>query len=149
MTLFQINECCDLSLDDRSVNAICVEFLSEERSVCIALTNGHLINYNTINSNKQFVGSISDGLQSVSFSFDQELIVLLTKTNSLILMNKLFDVLAERDLKTEDFGLNKAVTVNWGSKSTQFHGEGKRDFRSDKQVIIYYLMTDNQILTKI
>jgi elongator complex protein 1 len=118
---------------------ICVEFLSEERSICIGLTNGDLINYNTITRSYELVGSFSNGLQSVSFSYDQELIVLLTQNNCLILMTKLFDVLTEKDLKTEDFGINKAVTVNWGSKSTQFHGEGKRDFRDNKQVFIHFI----------
>lgn len=119
------------------MNAICVQFLSEERCVCTALTNGDLINFNTITNNKQFVGSLSDGLDSVAFSLDQELIVLLTQKSSLILMNKLFDILAKRDLNTDEFGVNKAVSLNWGAKSTQFHGEGKRDMRSDEQVFIY------------
>ena len=114
--------------------------MSEERSVCIVSTNGDIIVFNTLSETHETVGTFSEGLTSVAFSLDQELIVLLTKNNSLILMNKLFDVLIQTNLETEQFGCNPSVSVNWGSKLTQFHGEGKRDVRGIQEVshFIFY-----------
>ena len=95
---------------------------------------GDIIVFNTLTETSETVGTLSIDIDSVSFSLDQELIVLLTQNNSLILMNKLFDILIQRDLITEEVGCHPSVSVNWGSKLTQFHGEGKRDVRAQQEV---------------
>ncbi|XP_054159619.1 elongator complex protein 1-like [Oppia nitens] len=129
-----VKKCCDLCTQtEDSFGVINVEFMSEERSVCIALTTGDIIVFNTMTDSHQVMGCLSDGLQSVAFSLDQELIALITTNQSLILMNKLFDILSQRDLKSDEFGCNETVSVNWGSKATQFHGEGQRDTRNKQE----------------
>ena len=115
--------------------------MPEERNVFIALTSGDIIVFNTLTNTFETVGTLSDGLETVAFSLDQELIALITSNKTLVLMNKLFDILTQKDLRTEDFGCNPSVSVNWGSKATQFHGEGKRDIRTVKEVLINKMIT--------
>ncbi|CAG2115298.1 unnamed protein product, partial [Medioppia subpectinata] len=140
-----LTKCCDICLDVASYEAICCEFMSEERSVFIALTTGHIVVFNTMTNTYGTVGCLSDGIQAVAFSLDQELIVLVTQNNSLVLMNKLFDVLTQKDLNTDEFGCHELVSVNWGSKATQFHGEGQRDSRTQQQTFKSYSDFDDKI----
>lgn len=68
------------------------------------------------------VGSISDGLSSAQWSPDQELLVLVTNTNALILMTKDFDIIAEKKISLENLVESEFVNVGWGSFETQFKG---------------------------
>ncbi|XP_071794308.1 elongator complex protein 1-like isoform X2 [Asterias amurensis] len=68
------------------------------------------------------VGSVESGLTSMTWSPDQELVVLSTGANTLILMTKDFDAIIETPIHPEEFGQQKPITVGWGKKETQFHG---------------------------
>ncbi|KAG8593890.1 hypothetical protein GDO81_000980 [Engystomops pustulosus] len=66
----------------------------------------------------------------MSWSPDQELVLLITGQQTLILMTKDFEPIAEIPIHQEDFGEGKFITVGWGKKETQFHGsEGKQAAR--------------------
>ncbi|KAM9330548.1 elongator complex protein 1 [Gastrophryne carolinensis] len=63
----------------------------------------------------------------MSWSPDQELVLLVTGQQTLILMTKDFEPISEVPIDQEDFGEGKFITVGWGKKETQFHGsEGKQ-----------------------
>jgi len=71
------------------------------------------------------------------FSHDQELVVFLSQSNSLILMTKTFEVVVEKELDSNEAEAKKAVTVGWGSEETQFHGsEGKDAWKTKKEVLM-------------
>ncbi|XP_042304851.1 elongator complex protein 1 isoform X2 [Sceloporus undulatus] len=67
----------------------------------------------------------------MSWSPDQELVILATGQQTLILMTRDFEPIAEREIHQDDFGEGKFITVGWGKKETQFHGsEGKQAART-------------------
>uniref|UniRef100_A0A8C2WV44 Elongator complex protein 1 n=1 Tax=Cyclopterus lumpus TaxID=8103 RepID=A0A8C2WV44_CYCLU len=73
------------------------------------------------------VGSVDSGLTSMSWSPDEELVVLTTGQETIIMMTKHFEPITEVGIHQDDFGEGKFVTVGWGKKETQFHGsEGKQ-----------------------
>ncbi|XP_078070069.1 elongator complex protein 1 isoform X2 [Mustelus asterias] len=66
----------------------------------------------------------------MSWSPDQELVVLTTGQKTIIMMTKDFDPITEVGIHQDDFGEEKFITVGWGKKETQFHGtEGKQAAR--------------------
>ncbi|KAM9356500.1 elongator complex protein 1 [Symphorus nematophorus] len=63
----------------------------------------------------------------MSWSPDEELIVLTTGQETIIMMTKDFEPITEVGIHQDDFGEGKFITVGWGKKETQFHGsEGKQ-----------------------
>uniref|UniRef100_A0A672GY78 Elongator complex protein 1 n=1 Tax=Salarias fasciatus TaxID=181472 RepID=A0A672GY78_SALFA len=73
------------------------------------------------------VGSVDSGLTSMSWSPDEELVILTTGQQTIIMMTKDFEPITEIGIHQDDFGEGKFITVGWGKKETQFHGsEGKQ-----------------------
>uniref|UniRef100_A0A7N9ARD8 Elongator complex protein 1 n=1 Tax=Mastacembelus armatus TaxID=205130 RepID=A0A7N9ARD8_9TELE len=73
------------------------------------------------------VGSVDSGLTSMSWSPDEELVLLTTGQETIIMMTKDFEPITEVGVHQDDFGEGKFITVGWGRKETQFHGsEGKQ-----------------------
>lgn len=65
--------------------------------------------------------------QAVGVSPDQEIIVILTEEDKILLVLSLFDLITTANLLSETFGEGEFMTVGWGKKETQFHGsEGKQ-----------------------
>ncbi|TKS72801.1 Elongator complex protein 1 [Collichthys lucidus] len=63
----------------------------------------------------------------MSWSPDEELVVLTTGQETIIMMTKDFEPITEVGIHQDDFGEGKFITVGWGKKETQFHGsEGKQ-----------------------
>ncbi|KAF3821189.1 hypothetical protein GH733_011342, partial [Mirounga leonina] len=73
------------------------------------------------------VGSVASGISVMSWSPDQELVLLATGQQTLIMMTKDFEPIMEQQIHQDDFGESKFITVGWGRKETQFHGsEGRQ-----------------------
>ncbi|XP_023366325.1 elongator complex protein 1 [Otolemur garnettii] len=73
------------------------------------------------------VGSVASGISVMSWSPDQELVLLATGQQTLIMMTKDFEPIMEQQIHQDDFGESKFITVGWGKKETQFHGsEGRQ-----------------------
>ncbi|KAM3867334.1 elongator complex protein 1 [Diretmus argenteus] len=63
----------------------------------------------------------------MSWSPDEELVILTTGQETIIMMTKDFEPITEVGIHQDDFGKGKFITVGWGKKETQFHGsEGKQ-----------------------
>uniref|UniRef100_A0A8B9PLY6 Elongator complex protein 1 n=1 Tax=Apteryx owenii TaxID=8824 RepID=A0A8B9PLY6_APTOW len=63
----------------------------------------------------------------MSWSPDQELFLLVTGQQTLIMMTRDFEPITEKQIHQDDFGEEKFVALGWGKKETQFHGsEGKQ-----------------------
>ncbi len=84
-------------------------------------------------------------IDSAKFSHDQELLSLSTRNNQMFLFNKVMVLQTSCDMNKDDYGTNELVNVNWGSKSTQFHGEGMRDKRVVKEVCLFVVFIDSFI----
>ncbi|XP_030594916.1 elongator complex protein 1 isoform X2 [Archocentrus centrarchus] len=63
----------------------------------------------------------------MSWSPDEELVILTTGQETIIMMTKDFEPITEVGIHQDDFGEGKFISVGWGKKETQFHGsEGKQ-----------------------
>ncbi|XP_066879274.1 elongator complex protein 1-like [Kogia breviceps] len=62
----------------------------------------------------------------MSWSPDQELVLLVTGQQTLIMMTKELEPVMEQQIHQDDFGESKFITVGWGRKETQFHGSEGR-----------------------
>ncbi|XP_051043786.1 elongator complex protein 1 [Phodopus roborovskii] len=113
--------------EDGSGCIVGIQGLLDQESVCVATASGDIILCNLSTHQLDCVGSVASGISVMSWSPDQELVLLATGQQTLIMMTKDFDVITEQQIHQEDFGEGKFVTVGWGSKETQFHGsEGRQ-----------------------
>lgn len=58
---------------------IAMEFIQINDCLCLATESGEIIQYNFMNNEQETVGLISDGIETMSWSPDQELVVFVTK----------------------------------------------------------------------
>ncbi|XP_073202116.1 elongator complex protein 1 isoform X4 [Lepidochelys kempii] len=113
--------------EDGSGHIVGIEDLPDQECVCVATAAGDVILCNLSTKQLECVGSVDTGLTTMSWSPDQELVLLVTGQQTLIMMTKDFEPITEREIHQDDFGEGKFITVGWGKKETQFHGsEGKQ-----------------------
>uniref|UniRef100_A0A8D0GW18 Elongator complex protein 1 n=1 Tax=Sphenodon punctatus TaxID=8508 RepID=A0A8D0GW18_SPHPU len=113
--------------EDGSGCIVGIEDLPVQESVCVATAAGDVLLCNLNTNQLECVGSVDSGLSAMSWSPDQELVLLATGQQTLIMMTKDFEPITESQIHQDDFGERKFVTVGWGKKETQFHGsEGKQ-----------------------
>ncbi|ROT79243.1 elongator complex protein 1-like, partial [Penaeus vannamei] len=77
------------------------------------------------------------GLDAACWSPDQELLVLVTRESSVVMMTAEFDPLIEFPLNHDGFGESEFINIGWGKKETQFHGQqGKAAAKSAKSTVV-------------
>ncbi|XP_070543580.1 elongator complex protein 1-like [Ptychodera flava] len=120
--------------EDGTNHVVGIQHLPDQLSVCVATQNGDVLLCDCNTQQLECVGSVESGLTSMTWSPDQELVVLTTSRDTVIMMTKDFDPIIEVDMHTEDWGEQKPVTVGWGRKETQFHGSiGKAAARQKEE----------------
>ncbi|NWT72124.1 ELP1 protein, partial [Prunella himalayana] len=113
--------------EDGSGCIVGVEDLPEQESVCVATAAGDILLCNLSTEQVECVGSVDSGLSVMSWSPDQELVLLATGQQTLIMMTRDFEPITEKQIHQNEFGEGKFVALGWGKKETQFHGsEGKQ-----------------------
>uniref|UniRef100_A0A8C5MDG3 Elongator complex protein 1 n=1 Tax=Leptobrachium leishanense TaxID=445787 RepID=A0A8C5MDG3_9ANUR len=113
--------------EDGSGHIVGIQDIPDQESVCVATATGDVILCNLNTTLLECVGTVDSGIVTMSWSPDQELVLLVTGQQTLILMTKDFEPIAETPIHQEDFGEGKFITLGWGKKETQFHGsEGKQ-----------------------
>ncbi|XP_065518260.1 elongator complex protein 1 [Lathamus discolor] len=113
--------------EDGSGCIVGIEDLPEQECVCVATAAGDILLCNLSTKQVECVGSVDSGLTTMSWSPDQELVLLVTGQQTLILMTREFEPITEKQLHQDEFGEGKFVALGWGKKETQFHGsEGKQ-----------------------
>ncbi|XP_035525648.1 elongator complex protein 1 [Morone saxatilis] len=113
--------------EDGSGVVVGLQDLAELESACLATAGGDVVLFNLNTSQLECFGSVDSGLTSMSWSPDEELVVLTTGQETIIMMTKDFEPITEVGIHQDDFGEGKFITVGWGKKETQFHGsEGKQ-----------------------
>ncbi|KAK5617225.1 hypothetical protein CRENBAI_010333 [Crenichthys baileyi] len=113
--------------EDGSGVVVGLQDLAELQSACLATAGGDVVLFNLNTSQLECVGSVGSGLTSMSWSPDEELVILTTGQETIIMMTKDFEPVTEVGIHQGDFGEGKFITVGWGKKETQFHGsEGKQ-----------------------
>ncbi|XP_049641142.1 elongator complex protein 1 [Suncus etruscus] len=113
--------------EDGSGRIVGIQDLLDQESVSIATASGDVILCNLSTHQLECVGSVASGISVMSWSPDQELVLLVTGEQTLIMMTKDFEPIMEQQINQNDFGESKFVTLGWGKKETQFHGsEGRQ-----------------------
>ncbi|XP_037833298.1 elongator complex protein 1 isoform X2 [Kryptolebias marmoratus] len=121
--------------EDGSGVVVGLQDLAELQSACLATAGGDVVLFNLNTNQLECVGSVDSGLTSMSWSPDEELVVLTTGQETIIMMTKDFEPITEVGIHQDDFGEGKFITVGWGKKETQFHGsEGKQAAQRKTQV---------------
>uniref|UniRef100_A0A3Q3VQI1 Elongator complex protein 1 n=1 Tax=Mola mola TaxID=94237 RepID=A0A3Q3VQI1_MOLML len=112
--------------DGRGV-VVGLQDLAELESACLATAGGDVVLFSYNTCQLECVGSVDSGLTSMSWSPDEELVVLTTGQETIIMMTKELEPITEIGIHQDDFGEGRFITVGWGKKETQFHGsEGKQ-----------------------
>ncbi|KAM9377431.1 elongator complex protein 1 [Pholidichthys leucotaenia] len=113
--------------EDGSGVVVGVQDLAELESACLATAAGDVVLFNLNTCQLECVGSVDSGITSMSWSPDEELVILTTGQETIIMMTKDFEPITEVGIHQDNFGEGKFITVGWGKKETQFHGsEGKQ-----------------------
>ncbi|NXG73414.1 ELP1 protein, partial [Baryphthengus martii] len=113
--------------EDGSGRIVGIEDLPERECVCVATAGGDILLCNLSTKQVECVGSVESGLSTMSWSPDQELVLLATGQQTLIMMTRDFEPITEKHIHQDEFGEGKFVALGWGKKETQFHGsEGKQ-----------------------
>ncbi|KAF4981587.1 hypothetical protein FZEAL_2653 [Fusarium zealandicum] len=115
-------------LVDRVVS---LQYLSGSATTCLVLEGGDIITvqedeFSDEGERIEIVGSIDAGIAAARWSPDEELLIVVTKANTVIFMGATFEPVAEVTMTAEDLKASKHVSVGWGKKETQFHGRGAK-----------------------
>ena len=77
-------------------------------SLCLALSGGNILTFHIATSELETVGEVEDmGVVCMGWSPEQDLVIMVTGGDKLILMTKDFDPLEETFLHQEEFGAGK------------------------------------------
>ncbi|XP_061166857.1 putative elongator complex protein 1 [Saccostrea echinata] len=126
-----LTQCDELPPD--GVNRIVgMEFLPDQQSVCVAMDTGSVLLWNVSSGQVESVGDVSSGIRAMSWSPDQEILVLATGQDTLIMMTREFDPITEKSIHPDNFGADEFVNVGWGKKETQFHGSVGKEAAKQK-----------------
>ncbi|KAF6018415.1 IKBKAP [Bugula neritina] len=130
---------------------VALHYRLDDMSLCIALSHGDIISWNTGGPVMQVevIGSIAEGIAAMSWSPDGELVVLFTARDCnepasiylLVCHGSELEPLTDFTFCTDAFGEAEFVTVGWGKKETQFHGSEGKDAATKKEVIQHGVRT--------
>ena len=81
-----------------------MEFVADMESVCLALSGGDILLYNTSTCELDCVGGVEVGVVCMGWSPEQDVVVLVTKEDKLVLMTRDFDSITETSLHPDHFG---------------------------------------------
>ncbi|KAJ7423147.1 putative elongator complex protein 1 [Willisornis vidua] len=113
--------------EDGSGCIVGIEDLPEQECVCVATAAGDILLCSLSTKQVECVGTVDSGVSTMSWSPDQELVLLATGQQTLIMMTRDFEPITEKQIHQDEFGEGKFVALGWGKKETQFHGsEGKQ-----------------------
>uniref|UniRef100_A0A8C2WX10 Elongator complex protein 1 n=1 Tax=Cyclopterus lumpus TaxID=8103 RepID=A0A8C2WX10_CYCLU len=85
--------------------------LAELESACLSTAGGDVVLFNFNTCQLECVGSVDSGLTSMSWSPDEELVVLTTGQETIIMMTKHFEPITEVGIHQDDFGEARKVRV--------------------------------------
>uniref|UniRef100_A0A8D1E9G5 Elongator complex protein 1 n=1 Tax=Sus scrofa TaxID=9823 RepID=A0A8D1E9G5_PIG len=90
--------------EDGSGCIVGIQDLLDHESVCVATASGDVILCNLSTHQLECVGSVASGISVMSWSPDQELVLLATGQQTLIMMTKDFEPIMEQQIHQDDFG---------------------------------------------
>nr|CAB3242269.1 putative elongator complex protein 1 [Phallusia mammillata] len=109
-------------IDAYNLCIVGLQFMYGEEQICVAMQHGEIALCNILDQGFESTGMFDCKLNSMHWSPDQEIALLVTDRGSVVLLTHDFDPIQEIDISTDQFGEGKFVNVGWGSKETQFQG---------------------------
>lgn len=116
-----------LEFPDQTQDLRGFEYLALNDELCTALKDTVVV-YNTKMhpDSRAEVAFFDNPILDMNWSPDQEIVVVVTEDLRCVVLNSVYDILADTNLTESGFGEEEFVNVGWGKKETQFHGsEGK------------------------
>ncbi|ORX62126.1 IkappaB kinase complex, IKAP component [Hesseltinella vesiculosa] len=107
-------------------------FISDIQAACLATRQGDILliykeRFDAGQDAVEVVGTVDSGIHAMTWSPDQDLVVLITGEKKVLVMTQDFEPITEFPLHVEEQGQGVQHSVGWGKKETQFHGsEGKQ-----------------------
>ncbi|EDL91691.1 inhibitor of kappa light polypeptide enhancer in B-cells, kinase complex-associated protein, isoform CRA_b [Rattus norvegicus] len=90
--------------EDGSGCIVGIQDLLDQESVCVATASGDVIVCNVSTQQLECVGNVASGISVMSWSPDQELLLLATAQQTLIMMTRDYEVITEQQIHQDDFG---------------------------------------------
>ena len=119
----------DLPVDE----VLLLEFFPDTSTSCLVLSGGDIVlvreNPTQEQERIEIVGSIDAGISAAAWAPGVEILSIVTRADTLILMSKFLEPLSETTLSPADLSSSKHVSVGWGKKETQFQGKRARALR--------------------
>uniref|UniRef100_A0A8C9YDU8 Elongator complex protein 1 n=1 Tax=Sander lucioperca TaxID=283035 RepID=A0A8C9YDU8_SANLU len=97
--------------EDGSGMVVGLQDLAELESACLGTAGGDVVLFNFNTCQLECVGSVDSGLTSMTWSPDEELVVLTTGQETIIMMTKDFEPITEVGIHQDDFGEARKVRV--------------------------------------
>ncbi|KAI1616612.1 elongator complex protein 1 [Exophiala viscosa] len=102
-------------------------------TTCLVLAGGDVVvvreNPSSDQERIEIVGSVDAGICAAAWAPDEEILAIVTRADTLVLMSRNFEPLNEATLSAEDLKVSKQVSVGWGQRETQFQGRRARAMR--------------------
>jgi elongator complex protein 1 len=110
-----------------------LQYFADTSCCCLVLAGGDvvLVRETPLSGEEQIeiVGSVDDGISSARWSPDEDLLALCSRSQSLLLMSRYFEGVADVKFSPEDINASHHVSVGWGKAETQFKGKRARALR--------------------
>ncbi|KAF1849738.1 elongator complex protein 1 [Cucurbitaria berberidis CBS 394.84] len=107
-----------------------LHYFSDTSTSCLILAGGDivLVRENPLPTEElvEIVGSVDAGISAAAWSPDEELLAITTQADTLLLMSRDIENVANITLTAEDVNVSNHVSVGWGKKETQFKGKRAR-----------------------
>lgn len=83
----------------------------------------------------EIVGSIDCGIKSARWSYDEEILSLVTNEHNLLLFSRNLDLRLEKKIDASDLNLKNQVSIGWGKEETQFKGRGAKQMERERKLL--------------
>ena len=119
----------DLACDE----IVLLQHFSDNVTSCLVLAGGDVV---VVREDPQpgqdkieIVGSVDVGIIAAAWAPDEELLAIVTRADTLILMSRDFEPITDVTLSADDLKASKHVSVGWGKRETQFQGKRAKALR--------------------
>ena len=115
----------------------------ESSQIILILSNGDIIlcTYDSISNDFEqsmieIVGTIDCGIKSAKWSYDEEILALVTNEHNLLLFSRNLDLILEKKIDPQDLKFdNNHVSLGWGKEETQFKGKGAKQLERERKIL--------------
>jgi elongator complex protein 1 len=110
-----------------------LQYFSDSNTSCLVLSGGDIVLVRESplpqEEHIEILGTVDDGISAASWSPDEGLLAIYTKSSSVILMSRDFELVVDYKCSIDDTKASKHVSVGWGKAETQFKGKRAKALR--------------------